>query len=484
VGTSNHERLGTDPFSEQPVNPDPRIIAIARAVRTIGGRVLIVGGWVRDRVLGIPSKDIDIEVHGVTMDELEHVLSGFGEVIPMGRQFGVLQVKGLHADFALPRLDRRVGAGHRGFEIQTDPSSGYPRSARRRDLTINSMGFDPLTEELLDPYDGRRDLASGILRATDAATFGEDPLRALRVAQFAARFSMTPEASLVSLCSALDLSELAAERIFEEFHKLLVRGVEPSRGFAFLRACGLIRFFPEIAALIGVPQDPTWHPEGDVWTHTLMVVDEAARLRQDEPADVPLMFAALCHDLGKPATTECRDGRIRSPSHAPRGVPPTRALLRRWRAPKRLIAQVSAMVEHHLAPATFPEQGAKPRAYRRLARRLATAGVSMQQLERLSRADHLGRTTPEALSRQFAAGDRFLEEVRKLDLETAPPQDAVQGHHLVARGFQSGPELGRLLTRCRALQDETGWTDPQRILDKVLHDLDSGHGGPRWRDER
>jgi tRNA nucleotidyltransferase (CCA-adding enzyme) len=448
---------------------EPRVDEIARAVARAGGRALLVGGSVRDKLRGVePDIDVDVEVFGLEPAELESILGRFGEVQTIGRAFGVLQVKGLHVDFSLPRRDSKTGAGHKGFAIECDPSLDFATAARRRDLTVNSMGLDPLTGELLDPHGGQRDLAAGVLRATDPTHFGEDPLRGLRVAQFAARFAMRPDAELLRLCAGLDLSELSAERVLEEWRKLLLRGARPSLGSAFLRDAGLLRFFPELAALVGVPQDPEWHPEGDCWVHNQMVIDEAAGLRDGGADDEALMFGALLHDVGKPPTTVDENGRIRSPGHDVSGVPLATAFLERMRAPHELVLRVGALVEHHLAPALFTKNGATAKGYRRLARKLGAAGASAALLERVARADHFGRTTDEARARRFPAGESFLAQVRALDVETQAPRDVVLGRHLIARGMKPGKEFGAILERCREVQDETGWTDPEPILERVL----------------
>ena len=325
---------------------------------------------------------------------------------------------------------------------------------------------------------------------------------------------------------ALDLDELSGERVFDEFAKLLLRAAKPSIGLAVLEETGLLRFFPELDALRGVPQDPEWHPEGDVWVHTLMVLDAAASLRAGAKAresdrdriapmtspeaaaasrhagaatregdpgrtvpvaspetaapsapsdtadntreDLALMFGALCHDLGKPATTQRVAGRIRSRQHDIEGVAPTRELLDRMRAPAALVDQVAALVEHHLAPALFVGNGATAKGYRRLARKLERAGVGIELLVRVARADHLGRTTEDALAGRFDAGDAFLAAARACHVERAAPRDAVLGRHLIERGMRPGPGFAPILERCREIQDETGWTDPQRILDRAL----------------
>jgi len=458
---------------------DPRSVAIAKSVRDAGGRAVVVGGWVRDHLLGLRSKDVDIEVFGLDMERLEALLAGFGKVHAVGRAFGVFRVGGIDVDFSLPRRDSKRGRGHRGFDVASDPSLDFAEAARRRDLTVNSIGIDPLTGEVLDPHQGRRDLERRVLRATDPARFPEDPLRGLRVAQLAARLEMTPDEELVALCRNLDLGELSGERVFDEIRKLLLRAAKPSIGFRVLEDTGQLRFFPELDALRGMPQDPEWHPEGDVWVHTLMVLDAAASLRdigerdvstEDSGENLALMLGALCHDLGKPATTEWDGGRIRSYRHDVEGVAPTRALLARMRAPGALIDKVAALVEHHLAPALFIRNGATAKGYRRLARKLAHAGVSIDLLVSVARADHLGRTTDDAVAGRFDAGDAFLAAARAHSVERAAPRDAVLGRHLIDRGMQPGPGFAPILERCREIQDETGWTDPERILNRALAD--------------
>jgi tRNA nucleotidyltransferase (CCA-adding enzyme) len=465
---------GADAPQDWAGSVDPAVLELFRAIAHAGGRALLVGGWVRDRFLARATKDLDIEVHGLPLEALERVLSTRGEVIAVGRAFGVLKVKGLEADISIPRRDSKRGSGHRGFVVDLDPALGYAEAARRRDLTLNSMGFDPLRGEVLDPHGGRADLARGILRATDPVRFADDSLRALRVAQFRARFEMEPDRELRTLSSAMDLSDLPGERIFEELRKLLLQSRKPSLGFEFLRETGLLRFFPELAALVGLRQDPIWHPEGTVWEHTLLVLDEAARERQEDPdEELSVMFGALAHDFGKATTTEEEAGRIRSPGHEEAGVPLAEEFLRRLRAPASLVARTVAFVRHHLAPAHLSQGGATLKAYRRLLRKLREAEVRFEALYRVARADHLGRTTPDAIQRTFPAGDAFLASIRAVDAERSSARDLVLGRHLIGRGFPPSPWFGRVLEECREVQDETGWTEAERILDVALERVPS-----------
>ena len=449
---------------------DTRIVEVANVVGQAGGRAILVGGFVRDRLLGLDSKDYDVEVYGLAPQALADVLADFGEIIEVGRAFGVLRVKGIDADFSLPRRDSKRGRGHRGFDVDFDPQLDFVEASRRRDLTVNSIGLDPLSGEILDPHGGRADLERRVLRATDPAHFPEDPLRGLRTAQFTARLEMTPDEQLTGLCSQLDLGELAPERVFEELRKLLMKARRPSLGFEFLRRAQLLGPFPEVAALQGVPQDPEWHPEGDVWIHTMMVVDEAAGLRAGTEEDLALMYAALCHDFGKPSTTVEKDGCIRSPEHDAVGARMAREFLERLRAPAALADRVEALVRYHLAPALYVAQGATAKGYRRLARNLDRAGANIDLLVRVARADHWGRTTEEARLKISPAVDAFLAQAEAASVRHEAPRDVVQGRHLVARGFDPGPRFADILARCRDLQDRTGWTDADKILDKVLSD--------------
>ncbi|MEM7255582.1 MAG: HD domain-containing protein [Pseudomonadota bacterium] len=447
---------------------DDRVTEIAQTIANAGGRALVVGGYVRDHLIGIESKDIDIEVFGMDLDRLESTLEAFGEVFAAGRSFGVLRLKSLDVDFSLPRRDNKVGLGHRGFSVDIDPTLDFETAARRRDFTVNSIALDPLTGDIIDPHNGAHDLVDRRLRITDPDHFAEDPLRGLRAAQFIARFELTPDNDTVELCANLDLNELATERVGQEIYKLLLLGRRPSLGFEFLNQTGLIRFFPEMDALRGVPQDPQWHPEGDVWVHTMMVIDEAARLRRGDEDDLALMLGALCHDLGKPGTTEVIDHRVRSPGHDEAGVEPTGQFLSRLHTAHQTIGQVEALVRHHLAPALFVKQGTGPKGYRRLARKLEKSGVSIDLLVRVATADHFGRTTEEALERRFPAREIFIRENESYLFEGRAAKRVVTGQHLLARGVESGPAMGKLLALCELVQDETGWNDAEKIIEQAL----------------
>jgi len=427
------------------LDPADLAFSIARAVRDVDprARALIVGGWVRDRLLGLDSKDIDIEVSGVPADRLLELLAGFGRVDTVGESFTVYKVHGL--DVSLPRRESKTGRGHKGFAVTGDPFLPIEEAFRRRDFTINAIGWDPLTDEYVDPYGGRADLDQRILRMVDPATFGDDSLRVLRAVQFAARFALTIDDETASLCRRIPLDDLPAERIWGEMEKLLLRAAQPSIGFDWARDLGVTaKLFPELEALSGCPQEPEWHPEGDVWVHTLMVVDKARGDLDglDHAHQVALMLGAVCHDFGKPATTAVIDGRIRSLEHEPLGVEPASRFLDRLSIHTLdgydVRTQVLGIVAHHLKPGAFykTRDEVTDGAFRRLAQK-----VDLELLARVARADCTGR----AGDFDCSAMDWFLGRARALGVEHAPPKPLVLGRHLLALGMRPGPEVGRIL---------------------------------------
>jgi len=441
--------------------PPETALAIARAVRDRGGRAVIVGGWVRDRLLGRPSKDVDVEVFGVPADALRALLEGFGRVDAVGEQFTVYKVGDI--DVSLPRRESKAGRGHRGFIVTGDPDLSLVDAARRRDFTMNAMSFDPLTEEIVDPFDGAGDLRARVLRVVDPATFADDSLRVLRALQFAARFELTIEPSTRALASAVALDDLPSERVWGEIEKLLLEAQRPSIGFALGQELGVIgRLLPELEALVGCPQEPEWHPEGDVWVHTLLVIDEARR-RIDDLARGPaaaMMLGAVCHDLGKPATTAVIDGRIRSPGHEEGGVAPATSVLDRLNVHTLdgydVRRAVLGLVAHHLKPSAFRRSPTpvSDGAFRRLALK-----VDLDLLARFAHADCAGRTGVFDCS----AMDWFVERARAIGVEHRPPDPLVLGRHILALGLAPGPHVGEIL---RAVYE--------RQLDGTVTTLDEG----------
>jgi len=416
---------------------------MVRAVREAGGRALVVGGWVRDRIMGRPSKDIDLEVYGVPADRLRELLARFGSVNAVGESFTVYKVADI--DVSLPRRESKVGRGHKGFEVHGDPTLSPEEAARRRDFTINAIAWDPLTDTYVDPFDGRGDIERRRLKAVDPQTFGDDSLRVLRALQFAARFEFELDPGTAELCRRIPLDDLPAERIWGEIEKLLLQARRPSIGFDLALQLGVIdRLFPEMKALVGCPQEPEWHPEGDVWVHTLMVIDEA-RTRIDDldrPQQITVMLGAVCHDLGKPPTTAFSDGRIRSIDHEQAGVAPATAVLDRLNVHTiggfDVRKQVLGITAHHLKPGMFgmSKTPVSDGAFRRLAQK-----VDLELLARLAKSDCMGRGG----GFDCSAMDWFLERARQLGVEHAAPKPLLLGRHLLELGVKPGPRMGEIL---------------------------------------
>jgi tRNA nucleotidyltransferase (CCA-adding enzyme) len=438
---------------------------MARTVRDNGGRALLVGGCVRDGLMGKQPKDWDVEIYGIAPPRLREILDQFGPVDLVGEAFTVYKL-GPHLDVSLPRRERKSGRGHRGFFIEGDPDMSVTEAASRRDFTINAILRDPLTGEILDPFNGQADIEGKTIRAVSRETFGEDSLRVLRAAQFAARFEFEIEPETIALCRTIDLSDLPSERIWGELEKLLLRAQRPSIGLQLLRDLGAVeQMFPELKALVDVPQEPEWHPEGDVWIHTLLTADRARELIDDLPhaKQVTVMLAALAHDFGKPATTAFVDGRIRSREHDEAGVPPTESFLDRLNLHTLegydVRAQVIALVRDHLKPGEFYKKrdAVGDGAFRRLARK-----CELDLLYRVAKADSLGRNAewvPRAQWYDAAAQDWFIARARELAVESQPPAPILLGRHLLEIGLKPGPRVGEITRAVYEMQLDGKVTD-------------------------
>lgn len=442
------------------IQPPEKILRLAQTVSDAGGRALMVGGCVRDVLLGSTPKDWDVEVYGIEPKQLRELLKSFGTVNAVGESFTVYKL-GNELDVSLPRRERKTGRGHRGFLVEGDPAMTFEEAARRRDFTVNAILEDPLTGEVIDPFDGRADLERKILRAVSSETFAEDSLRVLRAAQFAARFRFEIEAETVELCRTIDLTDLPRERIWGEMEKLLLQAQQPSIGFIWLQKLGVIeQLFPELQALIGVPQERAWHPEGNVDVHTWLVVDRARELIDDLPyaKQVTVMLAALCHDLGKPATTEFIEGRIRSRGHEEAGVAPTESFLERLNIHTLdgydVRAQVIALVRDHLKPGELykkrDEIGDAP--FRRLARK-----CELELLYRVARADSLGRNADWVAREEWydaVPQEWFIARARELEVAERPPAPLLMGRHLLEMGLKPSPLIGQITSAVYEMQLE------------------------------
>lgn len=425
----------------------PDLEGIVSRIGREGGRALLIGGGVIDTLTRRPVKDWDVEVYGISGEVLEELLSSFGTVSLVGKAFGVykLRVGEEDYDFSLPRRDNKSGVSHRDFTVEIDPSMTPREAGRRRDLTINSMYLDLHTGKLVDPFGGMGDLEKGVIRATDPATFVEDPLRVLRIMQLLPRKGAEVSPNTLQLCRSIieEFEHLPKERVFEEWRKLLLKAKTPSLGLEFLRESGWLSHFPELEALIGCEQNPEWHPEGDVWNHTLMVLDNAATLRAEVPEDWRLayMLGMLLHDVGKPPTTTPD---LRSPGHAEAGVDIAERFMRRLTDEKVLIQRVLDIVRLHMRPGELHRTEASERSWKRLKREMR-----LDILGFVCKADSAGRTG-RSLSDPHSPSELCWRWHEILGVDPIKP--LVQGRDLIAIGLRPGPNFKVLLDAAMEMQ--------------------------------
>ena len=418
--------------------------SIARQAEKSGGRVYYVGGFVRDRLRGCTSKDVDIEVHGITPEALEGILDSLGQRTAQGASFGIYGLKHYGLDIAMPRREQASGRGHRDFAVFVDPFLGTKKAAARRDFTINAMMEDVLTGEIVDHFGGREDLRRGIVRHVNSHSFVEDPLRVLRAAQFAARFGFNVAEETVTLCARMDLTALARERVMAELEKALLKAPRPSVFFQVLRRMGQLGvWFPEAEDLIDVPQDPRFHPEGDVWNHTMLVLDQAAKLRDQAKEPAAFMLSALCHDFGKADALQDDHGRIRALGHEEAGIPRAEAFLSGITREKRLHRYVANMVLLHMRPNIMAEQRARQKSFCHL----FDESVCPEDLLLLAKADALGR----GIEQDYAPKEAYLKE-KLAAFREIMSRPFVQGADLIAAGFSPGEDFGDALAYAHKLR--------------------------------
>ncbi len=441
-------------------------------------KAVVVGGLVRDYFLQLPSKDYDVEVYGLEkIEELEAILSEYGSVNLVGKSFGVLKFcyEGEEYDFSFPRKEEKIGQGHRGFDVFVDGNLAFKEASLRRDFSINAMGYEVETQKFLDPFGGRKDMESKILRHIEDKTFVEDPLRVYRAVQFCARFGYTLADETLQLCQAMVaegmLEELPKERVYVEWTKLLLKSPKSSVGFTLMQDLGILeKYFPELGVLKEIPQSVKWHPEGDVWKHTMLCVDKmVVLLGNDEKQNLKYMFAILCHDLGKATTTTTdEDGRIRSTGHEQAGVELTKTFMYRLTNEHDFIESILPLVAHHLKPSQFYTAKAKASAIRRLATK-----VNIEELTVVAKADFLGRTTKESLAGVYHAGEWLLERAKELKVKEKPLENLLQGRDLIALGLKPSPKFKTILDEVYALQLEGVLNfkeDALRYLKDVVND--------------
>lgn len=420
------------------------ISQIAVAVKKKNGNVYFVGGCVRDKIMGIESKDIDIEIHGIDIVSLEEILDGIGEKLEFGKSFGVYNIRGCSIDIALPRKESCIGNKHTDFKVDVDPFLGTYKAAQRRDFTINAIMEDVISGEIIDHFNGISDLKNGIIRHIDDNTFTEDPLRVFRASQFAARFNFDIAEETKNLCRTIDLTFLSHERVFEELKKALLKSMKPSIFFESLKQMNQLNFwFARVFDLIDVPQNSDFHQEGDVFIHTMMVLDEAAQKRSKTKNQLGFMLAALTHDFGKITATKLENGKLHSHKHEKSGIPIAKEFLCKLTNEKNLIRYVLNMVEQHMKPIILAADGSSIKA----TNKMFDSSAEPYDLIQLSIADSLGKIP----IGRIMESEHFLMERLKI-YEEYMSRPFVEGSDLIKAGLTPGPEFTKLLNYAHKLR--------------------------------
>ena len=421
---------------------------IVRTLRDAGHTALFAGGCVRDALLGRPLKDIDIAT-SAKPDEVEQLFSG--TTIAVGKAFGVIVVLRNQQPFEVAtfRADGAYTDGRRPDGVRFTHAA---EDAKRRDFTINGLFHDPATGELLDFVNGRADLASGMVRAIGdpAARFREDHLRLLRAVRFTAvlGFQLDPATAAAARDAAPLLADVSAERIGSEFTRMLCESLRPSQLMQLLLDLGLLQIIlPEVAAMKGVGQPAAYHPEGDVWTHTCLMLDAIP-----VPRPPALAYATLLHDVGKPPTLEAGPAGIpRFPNHASVGAQLAREILLRLKRPTELIDTVEIAVERHMTFVALPEM--RPAKLRRF---LGAPTFPLElALHRLDVTHSHGKCEIAEFAQQKLA---------EFASEPVLPEAWVKGRDLLALGLKPGPPVGHWLTRAYDAQLEGRFPDRETLL--------------------
>lgn len=436
---------------------------IALKAGSLGGSVYYVGGHVRDEFLGIESKDIDIEVHGLEIDQLKEILKEYGQVDLVGESFGIFMVKGFDLDISMPRIEEAKGRGHRDFDVSVNPHLGTFKAARRRDFTINSIMKNVLNGEIVDHYGGINDIEKGILRCVDEKTFGDDPLRVLRAARFAAKLDFQIEERTLDICSKVKLDSLSRERVFDEVKRALVQSKKPSIFFQYMREMNQLGFwFKELEDLIGVVQPLEHHKEGDVWNHTMLVLDEAGKykdgivygpkstfLKSENP--FYFMMSALCHDMGKAITTEEINGKIHALGHEEAGVDIAMKFVGKMTGERELKKYVKNMILLHMKPNMFAAQGSKVKS----TNKLFYMSQDPKGLMLLAMADHFGRIDPgEYTQREEFLGERLEIFEHMMSLPYVTGEDLINAGLVPGENFKDILEYSQKLRMAQIDKDQ------------------------------
>jgi tRNA nucleotidyltransferase (CCA-adding enzyme) len=422
-----------------------KALQIINAIHKAGGTAYLVGGIVRDKLLGLPTetKDIDIEVFYLAPDKLEELLKSFGEVKLVGKSFGCYKID--NCDISIARVERKVTDGHKGFEIIVNPELSIEEACIRRDLTMNAILYSPIEKRLYDPYDGYKDLLNRSIRHVNATSFIEDPLRILRIAQFMSRFEMIVHNDTTELCKKYvhSLKELPKERVFEEIKKLLMKGVNPSVGFYWLLDIGALDIIlPGLSNLLKVEDDKKHHPEPNVFIHTMMALD----VLNKEDRSIDIMLAILFHDYGKYGTYTSYDS---AHGHAELGLKEVEVLLRSLTEENDIIDDTLKLIKFHMVPYDILSHMDKKDTLHRMIKKLALK-VNIIDLLKVHKADVVGRMKT-VTKEDLLYIEVILYEYNRLK-ETMTP--LLHGRDLIAAGFTPSPAFGEILKKVYANQIE------------------------------
>jgi tRNA nucleotidyltransferase (CCA-adding enzyme) len=436
-------------------------VEVLELLRTAGGRPFLVGGCVRDALLNLPIKDLDIEVFGLGTRDIENALRKKFGIINVGAAFGVTKLKDRSIDVSVPRRENRTGARHHDFEVQADPTMTAKEAAERRDFTINAISWNPETGEIIDPFNGLNRFKKRSAYAMFLYKFSEDPLRVLRGMQFAARLKFTIAPETIKLCATLNPNDLPPERLFEEWSKLILRGAKPSLGLNFLRECGWTKYFPELHAIIGVesrsdngiPRAMSGLILSSVWMFL-----PAERLN-DRDEDLIVGLAVLLHDLGKATTTKIEaDGRLHAYGHEAESEKLALNFLNQITRETKVVEAVLSLVRWHAQPYELWKTKSSDASVRRLAEKVNR----IDRLIRVDSADRQGRG-PASLG-ESPQGKWLLERSQALHVADSAPKSILMGRHLIAMGYKPSDLFSKILYDANEAQLDGVFSDESSAL--------------------
>jgi len=442
------------------------LVDVFVGLKRAGGRPLLVGGAVIDLFCGGEPKDWDVEVFGLSMDQLESTLSEFGNVDLIGKKFGIIKLgyKGLDLEFSVPRRDSRTGVGHKGFRVDFDPNLSVSEAAVRRDFTVNAIAYDYFLDKIEDFHGGVSDLRKGVLRHVDPRTFAEDPMRVFRGIQIIARKLRTASPEYTAMVQGMiergDLCDVSGDAIFQEMNKMFSKAASFANAAKHMEELGLLAFFG-LDKLVGCPQDPKYHPEGDVWEHTKLVLENAFKYRDELPANwrLPFMWGMLLHDIGKPYTTDFE--KLHAHGHAEKGASLVDVHMRWWTNSKIFIERVKAIVGLHMRSRELLQGNAKRSAWVRLQH-----GCRLDVLAYVSMCDSDGRAGQKnGKNGEFAEILKKWKDLGSLEHKVVP---VLMGRHLIDRGLRPGRDFSRHLDCAYSYQIENNETDVDVLFEVAM----------------